>query len=42
MSAIRILPPYERRLRSDHLKRLDRDDLHLRFGGSLSPSAVER
>ncbi len=42
MSAIRILPPYERRLLSDHLNRLDREDLHLRFGGYLSPSAVER
>lgn len=42
MSAIRILSPYERRLLSDHLTRLDPEDLHLRFGGYLSPEAVER
>ena len=42
MSAIRILPPYERRLLSDHFKRLDPEDLHLRFGGYVSTSAVER
>lgn len=42
MSAIRILSPYERQLLTDHFKRLDPDDLHLRFGGSLSSQAVER
>ena len=42
MSAIRILPPYERRLLTDHFTRLDPEDLHLRFGGFLSPQCVER